>query len=198
MSSYNIRLSGVGGQGIIKVSIIIGEAAIRNGLNAVMSEIHGMAQRGGSVTTEVKIGDAFSPLIRRGEADLLIGFEPLEVFRNLEICSEKTDIVINTRKIIPFTVSIGQAKYPETDVFLSSIRKSVKAIYFIDADKIAQEAGNQIYQNMVMLGVAASIEGFPLDKASLIDSMRANLPSRFINQNIEAFEKGFLERQVYS
>ena len=120
---YKIQLIGVGGQGTIKASTIIGEAAMKKGLNVVMSEVHGIAQRGGTVVTELKIGEARSPLTEEGAADLLIAFEPAEALRSLNKVGRDSFVIVNSSPIVPFTVSLGISEYPE----LSSVFEELKA-----------------------------------------------------------------------
>jgi indolepyruvate ferredoxin oxidoreductase beta subunit len=191
MKPYRIYLTGVGGQGIIKTSIIIGEAALKKGLNVVMSEIHGMSQRGGSVTTELKIGDADSPIIEKNKADLVISFEPVETLRAFSVCGTITTIVLDSKIVSPFTVSIGLCEYPDVSERLRRLRPNVKKIYEIDAAKIAEELGNRLSQNIVLLGVASAIEGFPVEREYIIDSIRENFSQRFVEINLEAFERGY-------
>jgi len=105
-STYKIYFTGVGGQGIVRVSTIIGEAAMRKGLKVVMSELHGMAERGGMVTTEVKIGDSSSAIIQDGNADLLFAMEPVEALRSLKKVGPNTSAIVNSAPIVPFTVSL--------------------------------------------------------------------------------------------
>jgi len=190
---YKIYLIGVGGQGTVKACTIVGEAAMKNGLNVVMSEVHGMAQRGGTVVTELKIGEAHSPLIEEGAADLLIAFEPAEALRSLVKISNDTYVVVNSAPIVPFTVSLGISFYPELSSVFEELKAKIKNLVVIDAQKIAKEAGNIISENMVLLGVAAATPGFPVDKELIIQSMKENLPPESIETNLKAFEKGFEE-----
>ncbi len=188
---YKIHLAGVGGQGTIKTSTIIGEAAIKKGLNAVMSEVHGMAQRGGIVTTDIKIGDAHSPLIEAGDADLVIGFEPAETLRSLGKVGEKTYVITNSARIVPFTVSLGISSYPNKEEILKELKNKVKRLYIIDAETLANEAGNILSLNMVLLGGAAAIENFPIDEETIIETMKENLPPKTIEINLKAFRLGY-------
>jgi indolepyruvate ferredoxin oxidoreductase beta subunit len=190
---YKIQLIGVGGQGTIKASTIIGEAAMKKGLNVVMSEVHGMAQRGGTVVTEFKIGDADSPLIEEGAADLLIAFEPAEALRAINKVNENTFMIVNRSPIIPFTVSLGISQYPELSSVFEELESNIKNIVIMDAQKIAKEAGNIIAENMVLLGAACATPGFPVSKELIIQSMKENLPQQSLEVNLAAFEKGFLE-----
>ncbi len=190
---YKIHLTGVGGQGTIKTSTIIGEAAIKKGLNVVMSEVHGMAQRGGVVNTDIKIGNAKSPLIGKGDADLIIGFEPAETLRSLDKAGEKTFVITNSARIIPFTVSLGISEYPKINDVMEFLKSHVKNLFVIDAEKVAKEAGNIMSLNMVLLGAATATPNFPLEKEIVIEAMKENLPPKTIDINLRAFEAGFLK-----
>ena len=190
---YKIHFIGVGGQGTVKASTIVGEAAMKKGLNVVMSEVHGMAQRGGTVVTELKIGEAHSPLIEEGAADLLIAFEPAEALRALNKINQKSFIIVNSAPIVPFTVSLGISEYPELSSVFRELKTKIKNLLIIDAQKIAKEAGSIISENMVLLGAAAAIPNFPIEKDLVIKSMRENLPPKSIETNLKAFENGFTE-----
>ncbi|MEN6329528.1 MAG: indolepyruvate oxidoreductase subunit beta [Methanobacteriaceae archaeon] len=191
MKAYSIYISGVGGHGIIKTSVVIGEAAMKTGQEVVMSEIHGMAQRGGGVSTELKIGHAHSSIIADGTADLLIAFEPLEALRALPKISKNTQVVMNTTKILPFNIQGSEHPYPHVDDILTEMRSKSKEVKALDAVKMATEAGNILAMNMVMLGAALTVPGFPLDKETLLESMKANLPEKTVPINTRAFEEGF-------
>jgi indolepyruvate ferredoxin oxidoreductase, beta subunit len=191
MKPYNIYISGVGGQGIIKTSTVIGEAAMKNGLPVVMSEIHGMAQRGGVVSTQLKIGDAYSPIIEKGGADLLLAFEPLEAVRAISQISRDSYVVTNTSSIMPFNIMASENPYPELSVILDELRSHSQKLFALDAEKIAKEAGHILSLNMVMLGGAVAVPGFPLDKKAIIESMRENLPEKSMSVNLKAFGEGF-------
>lgn len=190
---YKIQLIGVGGQGTIKASTIIGEAAMKKGLNVVMSEVHGMAQRGGTVVTEFKIGEAHSPLIEEGAADLLIAFEPAEVLRALSKINKESFVIVNSAPIVPFTVSLGIFEYPELSSVFEELRAKINNLLVIDAQKIAKEAGSIISENMVLLGAAVATPNFPIEKDLIIQSMKENLPPKSIETNLRAFEMGFKE-----
>jgi indolepyruvate ferredoxin oxidoreductase beta subunit len=190
MSVYNIYLSGVGGQGIIKTSVVIGEAAMNAEKNVVMSEIHGMAQRGGGVFTELKIGHSNSPIIADGDSHLLIAFEPLEALRSLPKISKETYVVMNTARIFPFNIQGSENPYPPVDEIIEEMKSKCRELRNLDAEKIAQKAGNILSLNMVMLGAATTVPGFPLKKEEIINSMKENLPDKTIPLNIKAFEEG--------
>ncbi|AXV38198.1 MAG: indolepyruvate ferredoxin oxidoreductase subunit beta [Methanobacterium sp. BRmetb2] len=191
MKPYNIYISGVGGQGIIKTSIIIGEAAMNKGLNVVMSEIHGMAQRGGGVSTELKIGDAKSPIIQEGGADLLIAFEPLEALRAIPKISSDTFIVINNSTIMPFNILKSDISYPDVSTIFDELKSVSPNLMVLDAEKIAKNAGNILSLNMVMLGGTLAVPDFPIDKNNVIESMKDNLPEKSLDINLKALNKGF-------
>jgi len=192
-NTYKIHFIGIGGQGTIKASTIIGDAAMKKGLNVVMSEVHGMAQRGGTVITELKIGDVYSPLIEETDADLLLAFEPAEALRALSKANKETFVIVNSTPIIPFTVSLGISEYPDTSLILEELKSKVKNLLVIDAQKIAQKAGNIISSNIVILGAAAATPNFPVNKDLIIQSMKENLPPKSIETNLKAFEMGFKE-----
>lgn len=190
---YKIQLIGVGGQGTIKASVIIGEAAMKKGLNVVMSEVHGMAQRGGTVVTEFKIGEAHSPLIEEGAADLMIAFEPTEALRALNKINQESFVIVNSSPIVPFTVSLGISEYPELTSVFEELQVKIKNLLIINAEKIAKEAGSIISENMVLLGAAVATPNFPIEKDLVIRSMKENLPPKSIETNLKAFEMGFEE-----
>jgi len=190
---YKIQLIGVGGQGTIKASTIIGEAAMKKGLNVVMSEVHGMAQRGGTVVTEFKIGEAHSPLIEEGAADLMIAFEPVEALRALNKINQESFVIVNSSPIVPFTVSLGISEYPELSSVFEELRVKINNLLVIDAQKMAKEAGSIISENMVLLGAAVATSNFPIEKDLVIRSMKENLPPKSIKTNLKAFELGFKE-----
>ena len=191
MKTYNVYIAGVGGQGVVRTSIIIGLACFKKGVNVVMSEIHGMAQRGGSVPAEMKIGDAYSPIIEKGGADLLISFEPAESLRAMGKLSKDTVAVINTQPIIPVTVALGTSVYLDPKMYVDELRSKLKRVVVLDAESMAREAGNILSLNMVMLGASSATPGFPVEKEFLVAAMKENLPAKAIDANLRAFDMGF-------
>lgn len=191
MDSYNIYICGVGGQGIIKTSIVIGEAGMKGNLGVVMSEIHGMSQRGGVVSTELKIGDSRSPIIEDGCTDILIAFEPVEALRAISKAGKDTYMIMNTSPILPFNIQGSDIPYPEVTMILEELESKVGKVYAMDALKMAEGAGHILSLNMVMLGGATAVSGFPIEKGLILDSMRENLPGKSIPINMKAFEDGF-------
>ncbi len=191
MKTYNIYICGVGGQGIIKTSIVMGEAAMKMGNPVVMSEIHGMAQRGGVVSTELKIGHSWSPLIGDGEADLILAFEPLEALRSIDKIGEDGCVVTNTAPIMPFNINASKNPYPTMDFILKELESRSNKLYALNALDIAKEAGHILSLNMVMLGGAAAVPDFPVEKTLLKESMEDNLPEKSLEINYKAFNRGF-------
>jgi len=191
MKIYNVYIAGVGGQGVVRTSIIIGLACLKKGVNVVMSEIHGMAQRGGSVPAEMKIGDAYSPIIEKGGADLLISFEPAESLRAMSKLSKDTVAVVNTQPIIPVTVALGTSVYLDPKMYIDELKSKLKRVVVLDAESMAREAGNILALNMVMLGASSATPGFPVEKEFLVAAMKENLPAKAIDANLRAFDMGF-------
>ncbi len=190
--SYNILLVGVGGQGVLLASSVLGNAAMEDGLNVVMSEVHGMAQRGGSVTATVRIGsDAKSPLIPRGGADVLIGFEPAETYRHLHFAHRSTFVVTNMHPIIPIQVSMGLEGYPEVDTILGAARELNDHLLPIDADGLAAESGNRMAAGAVLVGAVCALDRFPISRESVHRALAARVPERHAEANAKAFDKGF-------
>ncbi|MCD6156871.1 MAG: indolepyruvate oxidoreductase subunit beta [Euryarchaeota archaeon] len=190
MEVYNVVLAGVGGQGIITVGKIIVDAALREGKNAVMSEVHGMAQRGGSVLSEVRIGDAMSSIIPSGEADLVIGFELIEPLRYVEKFGERTILLVNNDRIMPLPTLLGEEEYPPSEVIVSEMKKLTKRLYVINASKLAEEAGSPLSMNMVMLGAALSL-GMPLKPETVKEVLRERFRGKVLEINEKALDLGF-------
>lgn len=189
MKNENIIIAGVGGQGILFTSKIIGEAALESNMNVLTSEIHGMAQRGGAVVSTVKIGNTSSPLIADCEADIVLAFEPAEALRAANKMSENTTVIINTNPIIPFPVSLGKEKYPKMEHILSKIKKRCKNLLTIDANSLAQRAGSGITMNTVMIGAFSHFS--VLSSKKIKETIRKNVPKKYVDVNMRAFELGY-------
>ena len=189
---YNIQMVGVGGQGVLLASMVIGEAAMLKGLEVAMSEVHGMAQRGGSVTSTIRMGDnVISPLIPKGGADLLLAFEPIEAYRALEYANKDTFIVVNTHPIIPITVSMGADEYPDLDSVIESMRAASGRVIPVNATETAVEFGGAIATNSVLIGAVAAVRGFPLTAGELKRSLLDRVPEKFRQMNEMAFQGGY-------
>lgn len=186
----NIVLTGVGGQGVITASNILGKAAVAAGVNVFVSEVHGMAQRGGSVNCSVRLGDVSGPLVPSGEADAILSTEPIEALRYIHFSNKKTTIITDSTPVIPFTVSTGEGKYPDLEKVFKELEKYGK-LYKFDAVKIAKESGSVITKNIVMLGALAAIDVLPFDKKILLDTILESVPAKYKDMNKKAFENGF-------
>ena len=194
MKRTNLEIVGVGGQGILTSSQVIGKAALEKGMDVYMSEVHGMAQRGGVVWTTVKIGEkVYSPLIGSGEADALLSFEPIEVHRALEKASKDTWIITNISPIVPFTVSVGKEEYPDVKEMFADLEERSDKLLKIDAEKLAKEAGAAITQNIVMIGALTATDVLPVSKEEIIASIERQVPEKFVDINKKAFELGYEE-----
>ncbi len=191
---YNIQLVGVGGQGVLMASTVLGSAAVAEGLDVAMSEVHGMAQRGGSVQCSVRMGrDIVSPLIPLGAADLLLGFEPVETCRSLSMVNRDSHIITNVTPVVPISVSAGQDTYPAVDEVLSAIRAVNPNLIAMDATALAIKAGKAIAANSVLIGAISAVKGFPLSRDRMLDSLLQVVPAKAKDINVKAFELGFQE-----
>ena len=183
----NIMIVGVGGQGTLLTSRIIGKTAMEMGYDVKISEVHGMAQRGGSVVTFVRFGDKVNePVVEEGQADVIIAFERLEALRYAHFLKKDGVLVVNDCRIDPMTVVIGAKTYPEN--ILEGLAKEHK-VYSIDAQKIALELGNSKVLNSVVLGYAASHIGF--DKDTWLNTVSTTVPAKTIEINKKAFICGY-------
>ncbi len=183
----NIMLVGVGGQGTLLASRILGNVLISQGYDVKVSEVHGMSQRGGSVVTYVKFGkQVYSPTIELGEADFIISFELLETARYLPYLKANGKIITNTQQIDPMPVVTGVAKYPEDIV--NKIKSSGVNVLAIDALELAKQAGSQKAVNVVLMGVLSNLAGFP--EQAWLDAVTKCVPPKALELNLKAFELG--------
>ena len=189
--NYSIYISGVGGQGIIKTSVIIGEAAMLEGYDVVMSEIHGMSQRGGSVSTELKIGNFKSSIVEESKADLILAFEPIEVLRGLNKANKDTTLIFNTFPIVPSTLTQTGETYPEIDDIVKNLKDNFDSVYPIEGNGLAIDAGSILSLNMVLLGACVANDDFPLSKETVETAMKNNLALKFHEMNLKAIENGY-------
>ncbi|MBR4893305.1 MAG: indolepyruvate oxidoreductase subunit beta [Clostridia bacterium] len=183
----NIMIVGVGGQGTLLASRILGNTVIEEGYDVKVSEVHGMSQRGGSVVTYVKYGEkVYSPIIDRGEADIILAFELLEAYRALPYLKKGGKMIVNTQSIDPMPVITGVAKYPENIVEKLSAEIDVLPI---DALKLAKEAGNIKAVNVVLIGVMAKSTDIPYEK--WVEIIKKTVPEKFLQVNLKAFDLGY-------
>lgn len=189
MQTKNVMIVGVGGQGSLLASKLLGKLLMEQGYDVKVSEVHGMSQRGGSVVTYVRFGKkVYSPLICEGEADYLISFEKLEAARYAPCLKKGGRIVVNTQQIDPMPVIVGKAEYPET--VLSELADKGVRVDAIDALALAQKAGSSKAVNIVLLGhLARSFENIP--KEAWIKAIEETVAPRFVALNLEAFKLGY-------
>lgn len=184
----NILIVGVGGQGTLLASKLMGRVFMEQGYDVKVSEVHGMSQRGGSVVTYVRYGDkVWSSLIDEGEADIVISFEQLEAARWLAWLKPGGELITNTQRIDPMPVIMGTATYPED--ILDAIESKGVHVTAVDALRLAEEAGSAKAVNIVLLGVAARYLGF--DKEQWLDAIRRTVPPKTIQVNEKAFALGY-------
>ena len=185
-----ILFTGVGGQGTLLASRLLGEAVMAEGLDVCVSEVHGMAQRGGVVESTVMLGGISGPIISEGEADVLVSFEPLETIRALPKCSRKSIIITNTVPIEPFTVKLGQAEYPDVDQWVGFMKDNYATVKALDADSLAKEAGTAKAVNVVLIGTLAATGVLPVSADVLRETIRRTVKPKFVDANLQAFELG--------
>jgi indolepyruvate ferredoxin oxidoreductase beta subunit len=200
MKEFNILITGVGGQGVILMSELLGKAAVADKLKVRGSEILGMAVRGGSVTSIIRIGeDVYGPLIPTGKCHTLVGMEPSETLRNISYLSRSSLVIVNTAVTVPFTVSIGESKYPSLEEILKQLAKASGKIVQLDAAKLAQAAGNRLATNIVMLGALFGTDQLPIKVATIKETIEERFPAKLAPVNIKAFDLGYEAcRQVLS
>lgn len=189
MSVKSIMIVGVGGQGTLLASRIIGNALLAEGYDIKMSEVHGMAQRGGSVVTYVKYGDkVYSPIIETSDADIILAFEQLEGLRWLQHLKKDGVMIINTQKINPMPVIMGKSPYPEG--IIRKMEETVENFISIDALSLAKEAGTSKAVNVVLIGAMAA--RMDIKKEVWMKAIEETVKPAFIKVNKKAFEKGYI------
>lgn len=189
MEKLDILVTGVGGQGVVLASDIIGETALAAGYDVKKTDTLGMAQRGGSVVSNVRIGPrVWSPMIKEGEAELLLGFEKLEAARWSHYLCPKGIAIINDYEQPPLSVSLGQEKYPSGAEITAALKRRTDRIYFIDGNRRAHELGNVRTVNILMLGCLSVFA--PLEADVWRESISRRMPEKLREINLTAFEKG--------
>ena len=182
-----IMIVGVGGQGTLLASRVLGNTVIGEGYDVKVSEVHGMSQRGGSVVTYVKYGEkVYSPIIGEGEADVILAFELLEAYRALPYLKKGGKLIVNAQRIDPMPVITGAASYPENIVEKLS---SVADVTALDALSLAKEAGNAKAVNVVLIGVMAKASEIAYEK--WVETIRSTVPAKFLEVNLKAFDLGY-------
>jgi len=184
---YNVLIVGVGGQGIILASDVLGRVAAKHGYDVKKNEIHGMAQRGGSVSSHVRFGKIVSsPIIKMGEADVLLSFEQIETLRYFPFLSEKGQVIVNDQKILPPAVFTGQQEYP-SDI-LERIKQKAPKTIIVDGPTVARNIGNPRVLNVIFLGVLSKFLDIPVEIYE--QTLRESLKPKLVDINIRAFNEG--------
>jgi len=184
---YNILIVGVGGQGIILASDVLGQAAALNGYEVKKNEIHGMAQRGGSVSSHVRFGKTVSsPIIKMGEADVLLSFEQIETLRYFPYLSVDGKVIVNDLKILPPAVFTGQQDYP-ADV-IGRIKEKVPGALVVDGNALAEKIGNSKVTNVILLGILSKYLDIPVKTYEKV--LKKSLKPKLLEINLRAFQEG--------
>jgi indolepyruvate ferredoxin oxidoreductase beta subunit len=195
METKRLVMVAVGGQGNLLASSVLGEAALLAEVPMRMSEVHGMAQRGGVVESALIFGAAYSTIIADGDADVLMGFEPAETLRALAKCNRNTVVITNLAPLMPFTVNIGQGVYPDLKKLQDLIRSKTARLIAFNATALAREAGNVLSVNMVLLGALTQTGVLPLTVDHVKTAMQRKTKQAFLESNLKAFDLGFAAAQ---
>jgi len=187
---FKLLLVGVGGQGVLTAARILGEASLLAGTDVMVGQLHGMSQRGGSVECSVLIGHGYSSFIGNGQSDVVLGVEPLEVLRALPKMSEKTKVIVNLGRIVPFSMVSQGMVYPDMNSITKKIKDKVPSVYEIDGLNLIKEIGVPRSLNILMLGVLAGLDVLPFSKDILKKAIEKRSPMRFLEPNHKAFELG--------
>ncbi|MEE8409199.1 MAG: indolepyruvate oxidoreductase subunit beta [Myxococcota bacterium] len=185
-----LLLVGVGGQGVLTAAKILGAAAHEAGQSVVVSQHHDMTQRGGNVECSVLFGPGRSSFIIGGVADILVGFEPLEVLRALPSIGANTDVVVNLGTVVPFEVTRSMTEYPPVDQILSAVRSATDRLTTVDGPTLMQDVGVARTLNVLMLGAVAGLGLLPFDEDQLCSAVERRSPARYQDANRRAFEVG--------
>ncbi|MCF8107260.1 MAG: indolepyruvate oxidoreductase subunit beta [Desulfohalobiaceae bacterium] len=193
MQNKRIVFVGVGGQGNLLITRLLGEASLAKGIPALVSEIHGMAQRGGIVESAVVMGNVSSPIVAEGEADILVGFEPMETLRAIGKVRKDGLVLTNTAPLPPFTVSIGQGSYPDLELILNLLRSKVDRMFTLNAKGLAETAGSLQSLNMVLLGGLIGLDHLDIGPGEMKETISSNTKKSFLEANLKAFDLGWEE-----
>lgn len=185
----DVLICGVGGQGTVLASKLIAAAAMEEGNTVHSAETIGMAQRGGSVTSHVRIGEAFSPLIPKGKGDMILAFEPAEAVRNLSYLKKDGTVIVHASPVKPTTESLHETGYDGTEM-IAYLKEKCNVIV-VDSEPLCEKYGSNKYLNVILLGVAAGSGALGLTKEALMREIETRVPEKFIENNRQAFEDGF-------
>jgi indolepyruvate ferredoxin oxidoreductase beta subunit len=191
IKELNILIAGVGGQGVILMSELLGDAAVRDGLRIRGSEVLGMAVRGGSVFSSLRLGsDVYGPLPPLGKCDVMVSMEPSEALRNIAFLSKSSLIIVNTAIVIPFTVSLGVSKYPDLEVIIEKLEGVSSKVVQLDGNQLAREAGDLRTANIVMLGALFGTGKIPIKEETIKKEIEERFPPKIVPVNHKAFDLG--------
>jgi indolepyruvate ferredoxin oxidoreductase beta subunit len=190
---FNVIIAGVGGQGNVLMSFLIGSALIHSGYSVTVFDNYGASQRLGAVASHIKISRESanrSPLLHEGDADIIVGIEPIELLRNLTRFGNPEVIsVVNTRPVYPIGVISGEVDYPDLDKVVETIRRLSAKSWIVNATEEALKLGNTIYTNVILLGALLGSNSLPLDQQTMEEVLKVELPKRF-DTNIVALQIG--------
>jgi indolepyruvate ferredoxin oxidoreductase beta subunit len=199
VKEYNVVIASVGGQGGVTLTRVIGYAALSIGENVRIGETLGMAQRGGSVQSHIRVGsDVYGPMISKGAADALIALEPSEALRVADYLSRRTLVILNTEPIYPIPVILGEEKYPAITDITQSLSTLGCKVYLIDTKTLAEEAKAQPAQNIVALGALIAIDDSVLTIKSVRSALSESLNKRFLEMNLRALQAGYNHASLFS
>jgi indolepyruvate ferredoxin oxidoreductase beta subunit len=191
-NEINIIICGVGGQGVVLVSELLGSAAVRGNVAVKGSEVLGMAQRGGSVFSNLRLGgDVIAPMTPDGKCDVLIAVEPSEALRNIQYLAKNSVVVLNTTTVMPYTVFLGKSGYPTQDQIIKKLRKVTDRIITLNASGLAKEAGSLQAANVVMLGALFGTGMMPIKDEMAKEAILARFKAKVGEINIKAFDLGY-------
>ena len=191
-NEINIIICGVGGQGVVLVSELLGNAAVRGGVAVKGSEVLGMAQRGGSVFSNLRLGgDAIAPMTPEGKCDVLIAVEPSEALRNIQYIARNSVVVLNTTTVLPYTVHLGKSGYPAEKEIIDKLKEVTDRVITLDASNLAKEAGSLQATNVVMLGALFGTGLMPISEEIAKESILSRFKAKVGEINIKAFDMGY-------
>jgi indolepyruvate ferredoxin oxidoreductase beta subunit len=190
----NVLVVGVGGQGTLTTAHLIARAAMKAGLNVLVAETHGMAQRGGSVEVHVRIGDVMSPIIPECGADIVLALEPSEALRYSKYLNKNSTILLNSRKIVPPSVTLGLARYPSIEDVIERLRRITDRVHVVNASEIAEKAGDVVAANVAIVGIMLSVLKLPFSVAHVEEAIKETMVNPELN--LRAFKMGYNIRSV--
>jgi indolepyruvate ferredoxin oxidoreductase, beta subunit len=194
MKEFNVIVTGVGGQGVLTLGIIIAEAAVKQGFDTRTIELHGLAQRGGTIPVHIRFGEKiYAPLVREGNADLIIGLEPIEALRaaNFGSKTQKTVFVFDDHRIVPSSISLNDEEYPSNEGIKIGLKGFSEKVIFMDASEIVKvETGSTIAANIFLLGYIVANGYLPISEENILKAMKEIVPEKHYEMNRKIYEMG--------